>query len=121
MDTQQTPQQQTPHQQPFKFEPNIAAVISYIPFIGSIYFLMSEKENKFIRFHAMQSLIFWLVFLGVSGIMSTLKLLYIGVLLEPIFQVGTIALWFFLMYQAYMNVEYELPILGKIAKDQVQK
>lgn len=113
--------EQKPQHEPFKFEPNIAAVISYLPFIGSIYFLATEKENKFIRFHAMQSLIFWLIVLGISGIMNTLKFIYIGILLEPIFQVGTVALWLFLMYRAYLNKEYELPILGRIAKEQIQK
>ena len=36
---------------------NVAAAISYIFIVGLIFFFL-EKENKFIRFHAMQSILF---------------------------------------------------------------
>ena len=39
-------------------QPNLAALLSYVAGIltGVIFFLI-EKENKFIRFHAMQSIV----------------------------------------------------------------
>ena len=36
---------------------NVAAAISYIFIVGLIFFFL-EKENKFVRFHAMQSILF---------------------------------------------------------------
>lgn len=108
-------------QKPYKMEPNIASVVAYFPFVGSIFIYMTEKENKFVRFHAMQSFIFWIVALGITGLITSLKFILVGFLIEPLFQVVLVALWFFLMYKAYKNEEYELPIIGKIAKDQVYK
>lgn len=105
----------------YKMEPNIAAVVSYFPFVGSIFIYITEKENKFVRFHALQSLIFWILALCITGLITSLKLIAIGFLIEPIFQVALVATWFFLMYKAYNNEEYQLPIVGKIAKEQIHK
>src|SRR6266699_5259120 len=45
--------------------PNIAAAIACIPLIGGIIFYLLEKRNSFVRFYAMQSIIFggaWFLF-----------------------------------------------------------
>ena len=41
-------------------DPNIAAAISYIWIVGLIFFFL-EKENRFVRFHAMQSILYGIV------------------------------------------------------------
>jgi uncharacterized membrane protein len=112
---------ETKPDKPYSMPSNVEAVVSYIPLLGSVFVLYFEKENKFVRFHAVQSLVFWFAALGVSAIINVLKLIFIGLFLEPIFQVGLVGVWFYLMYKAYNNIEYELPIIGKIAKDQVYK
>jgi uncharacterized membrane protein len=43
-------------------QPNIAGTLCYTPFffiglIASLYFYFTEKDNKFVRFHAVQSLV----------------------------------------------------------------
>src|SRR6266849_563530 len=51
--------------------PNIAAAIACIPLIGGIIFYILEKRNSFVRFYAMQSIIFggvWILF----NILSTI-------------------------------------------------
>ncbi|EKD99664.1 MAG: hypothetical protein ACD_22C00214G0005 [uncultured bacterium] len=102
-------------------EPNVIALISYLPFLGGIFIYLSEKENKFIRFHALQSLIFWVGVVAASGIVEFLKIIAIGYFLVPLLQVAVVGLWFFLMYKAYKKEEWELPILGKIAKDHIYR
>src|SRR6266403_4688905 len=50
---------------------NIAAAIACIPLIGGIIFYILEKRNGFVRFYAMQSIIFggiWILFDIVSRI-----------------------------------------------------
>src|SRR5215471_15484423 len=69
---QQPPQYQQPgYQQPVPqsplaqqlgpssigIEPNLAAALSYFWIIGLIFFFI-EKKNRFVRFHALQSLLF---------------------------------------------------------------
>ncbi|MDP3142898.1 MAG: hypothetical protein Q8N14_02985, partial [Candidatus Omnitrophota bacterium] len=39
-------------------EPKVAGLLSYLlGFITGVIFLLIEKENKFVRFHALQSII----------------------------------------------------------------
>jgi uncharacterized membrane protein len=118
MEEQQTPPDANV---PFKMESNIQGVVAYFPFIGSVFIYIYEKDNKFARFHAVQSFLFWIAALGISAVIGSLKILLIGFIIDPFFQVAVVALWFFLMYKAYNNIEYELPVIGKIAKTQAYK
>jgi len=105
-----------------QIEPNVMAALSYaIPLVMGIVVILTEKENKFVRFHAFQSIIFGLCWAGVSAIASSLYVVLIGLILQPLVTVAGVALWFFLMWKAYNNKEYQLPFVGKIAHDQVNK
>ncbi|MFW6270632.1 MAG: DUF4870 domain-containing protein [Bacillota bacterium] len=97
---------------------NLEGLLCYIgAWVTGIVFLLIEKENKFVRFHAMQSLI---TFLGlfVLGIVSGF-IPIIGVIINLLLTPLSLILWLFLMYQAYQGKEYELPIVGKIAREQL--
>ncbi|HLB51485.1 hypothetical protein A3F07_02660 [candidate division WWE3 bacterium RIFCSPHIGHO2_12_FULL_38_15] len=109
-------------QKPYNLEPNIEAALSYLlsPFSGVFVFIM-EKQNKFVRFHAFQSILFGVVAFGAWSIAQSLKLILIGFLIEPVVSILIAVCWFFLMWKAYNKVEFELPFLGKIAHDQVYK
>ncbi len=105
-----------------QLEPNVLGALAYaIPLIMGIVVLLTEKENKFVRFHAFQSIIFGLVWYGASTIAASLYIILIGLILSPIITVAGVALWFFLMWKAYNKEEYQLPFVGKIAHDQVYK
>src|SRR4051795_13482404 len=57
--------------------PNIAAAIACIPLVGGIIFYLLEKRNTFVRFYAMQSIIFggaWFLLGIVIKIMMTILL-----------------------------------------------
>lgn len=104
------------------FEPNVIAAFSYLfPFITGIIFFVLEKKNKFVKFHAFQAILFWLAFMIAWSLSQSLMIIYIGHVLEPMVRIAGIVLWLFLMWKAYQNVEYELPYLGKIAKEQANK
>jgi len=105
-----------------QLEPNVLAALAYaIPLVMGIVILLTEKENKFVRFHAFQSIIFGLVWYGASAIAASLHVVLIGFILSPLVTVAGVALWFFLMWKAYSKEEYQLPFVGKIAHDQVIK
>ena len=92
----------------------IAGVICYfIPLVGGLVFLFLEKENKLVRFHAVQSILLWIVFLLVLAIFSWIPI--IGWLID----IAVVVLWLFTMYQALMEREFMLPAIGGIAKRQV--
>lgn len=102
----------------YNLDPNIAAALAYLvfPFTG-VLFLVIEKENKFVRFHAMQSVLFGIAVFAAASISAAL----VGVLLVPLVSIASFCLWLFLMWKAFNNIEYELPFLGQIAKKQVYK
>ncbi len=105
-----------------QLEPNVLATLAYaVPLAMGLVVLLTEKENKFARFHAFQSIIFGIVWYGASAIASSLYVVLIGFVLSPLVTVGGVALWFFLMWKAYSKEEYQLPFVGKIAYDQVHK
>src|SRR4249920_4238859 len=52
---------------------NVAAALACIPLIGGIIFYIVEKHDRFVRFYAMQSIIFggaWLLFNIVSWVIQ---------------------------------------------------
>ena len=94
---------------------NIAAMLSYLAWwvTGLVFFLL-EKENQFVRFHAMQSIIvfgfIWIV-VTVIGVIPILGWAIAGMLGF----VGFI-LWIILMVKAYQGEKYKVPWAGDLAE-----
>src|SRR5688572_23900587 len=63
-------------------DPKLAAAISYIWIVGLVFFFI-EKENKFVRFHAMQSILF-----GIANTVILVVLMLVGVVLTFAFGIG---------------------------------
>lgn len=97
---------------------NVGGLLCYIFIIGLI-FLFVEKENRFIRFHALQS-----VFMAIA-------IFLIGIVLGFIPLIGSIAslllgplafvLMIFMMYQSYQGYYYKLPFIGDLVENQLEK
>jgi uncharacterized membrane protein/RNA polymerase subunit RPABC4/transcription elongation factor Spt4 len=115
------------------FEENVAGALAYIlGILSGIYFYVTEEENEFVRFHAMQSIAFSLVaFVGVwiintvvfSLILSPRALATGGFgifrilsLFSTLLWLAVIGSWAFLMFKAYNNEMYKLPVLGDFAE-----
>ncbi|MFY9402569.1 MAG: DUF4870 domain-containing protein [Candidatus Omnitrophota bacterium] len=96
-------------------EANIAALLSYLlGVVTGIIFYVLEKENKFVRFHAMQSIItFAAVF-----VLSVLCQFVLTMLwpLAVILNIIGVALWVVLMVKAYQGEFFKLPVIGDIAE-----
>ena len=94
--------------------PGIAGLLTYfIPFFGGLLFLFLEKENRLVRFHAVQSILLWIFFIVITAIFSWI--LFLNVLIY----IFILIVWVFIMYQALMERMYELPVIGKVARRQV--
>jgi len=110
---------------------NVAAALAYVlGFITGIVFLVLEpyKHDRFVRFHAMQSILYsaaGLVFRIAWSILVNILMsftVWTGVVLVPIglvISLGLFVFWLYLMYQAYNNREYRIPFIGAIAAKQV--
>jgi uncharacterized membrane protein len=133
-----------PSQSGIGLEPNIAAALSYIWIVGVIFYLL-EKENRFVRFHAMQSILFGIanslvmmvlavaafvltMVFGIGGAMaggavSTLVTLIIWLmwLLFWLIGIGLFATLIFAAVKAYQGQKLVLPIIGKMADNIVNK
>ena len=92
---------------------------------GIIFLLVAPyNQNKFVRFHAFQSIFFWASFVALSivttilgFVMPTIVNLILGVL-SMVIWLGGIFVWAFLIYKAYNNEKFKLPIIGDLAEKQ---
>ncbi len=90
---------------------------------GLIFFLL-EKQNRFVRFHAMQSILFFGGMSILEGIVRFFETLFSYSLL-PVFGFGaitgvlgiiTFVCWIVLMVQASKGRYYKLPVIGDYAE-----
>ena len=80
---------------------------------GLIFFLL-EKENKYIRFHAMQSIVVFGALTVASIVLGFIPV--VGWVLGTILGIGGFVLWILLMVKAYQGEKFKLPIAGDIAE-----
>lgn len=99
-------------------EENLVGLLCYLGwFITGIVFIVLEKQNKFVRFHAMQSIIVFLPAFIIEIILWFIPV--VGWILCWIFTVLIIILWIILMLKAYMGEKFKLPIVGDIAEKNI--
>jgi uncharacterized membrane protein len=94
--------------------PNTAAALSYVlGLISGIIFFVLEKENTFVRFHAIQSVLFSSFLLVINIVLGFIPIigLLVSLLLVPV----SLVFWVILMAKAYQNEYYKLPIIGNMA------
>jgi uncharacterized membrane protein len=102
---------------------NVAGLLSYLAgFITGIIFFVIEKENKFVRFHAMQSTITFgglFVLSYVLGFVFGSSPSFLN-MINSLFRIAVVVLWIILMIKAYQGELFKLPVIGDIAEKQVK-
>jgi uncharacterized membrane protein len=111
---------------------NIAAALSYLfGLISGIVFFAIESESRFVKFHALQSMMVSVavmaVYIGYSIVLLILgRLPFLGWLLALVGWLGFlllmlafVALWIFCMVKAFNGERFKLPYLGELAEQQV--
>src|ERR1035437_5807682 len=82
--------------------------------VTGIIFLIIEPDNRFVRFHAIQSLVaFGIINVGLF-ILAAIPAA--GIWLATIGWLGTFALWVAMMYLAFQGHTYKLPFAGNVAQ-----
>ncbi|MBP1932162.1 DUF4870 domain-containing protein [Ammoniphilus resinae] len=98
---------------------NLAGVLSYLlGIITGIIFLVLEKESRFVKFHAMQSILVSVFLILLNIVLGFIPIIgwLIGLLVAPM----SLILWIYLMLQAYKGRWYKLPVLGEMAEKQLK-
>ena len=111
---------------------NVAAAIACIPLVGGIIFYILEKRNSFVRFYAMQSIIFgiaWFVFNIVSAVIHAVFgaipaiggiLVFFWAIIAALVHVAFIVLWIIATVKAFTGVRWEIPYVGPMARKHVE-
>lgn len=102
-----------------RFSPQLIAALAYLGgVITGVVLLSVEKDDRFVRFHAMQSTVTFLIVLVAHLALTGLPVL--GKALYVPFVLGVAALWVFLMVQAFNGHRYKLPYIGEFAERQLR-
>ena len=109
---------------------NIEGALCYLfGWLTGIIFFVLEKDNRFVKFHAMQSIVvflvltvLWMIVGGIMGAVGTAMmfatpnaaagLLGLLSLVSMLIGLAMFLLWLFLMYKAYSGEMYKIPKIG---------
>ncbi len=96
-----------------KLEPRLAAVLAYmLGIVTGILLLRVEREDRFVRFHALQSILF-------SSTVLVVLLMFVSVGLELgalFLSIAAWAVWAILMLRAARGEFFQLPLIGRWAE-----
>jgi len=111
---------------------NVAAAMSCIPLVGGIIFYILEKRDGFVRFYAMQSIIFggaWLLFNVVSRILFLIFwsipaiggiLTFFWGIIQALVHIAFVVIWIVATVKAFTGVRWEIPYVGPVARRQME-
>src|SRR5919197_2239542 len=109
---------------------NVAAAIACIPLIGGIIFYILEKHDSFVRFYAMQSIIFgfaWFLFNIVSAVVHAVFgaipgiggiLVFFWAIIQALIHIAFLVVWIIATVKAFTGVRWDIPYIGPVARSQ---
>jgi uncharacterized membrane protein len=110
---------------------NVAAALACIPLIGGLVFYILEKHDSFVRFYAMQSIIFggvWFLFNLASWILHVIfavipivgwAMAGLWIFVSALVHLGLFVIMIIAMVKAFSGVRWDIPYIGPIARKQV--
>jgi len=111
---------------------NLAAALACIPLIGGIVFYILEKQDSFVRFYAMQSIVFggaWFLFSIVWKVVLAIlvPIPVVGwVLAIPLWiawaviHIAFLVIMIIAIVKAFSGVRWDIPYVGPMARKQVE-
>ena len=102
---------------------NLAGALCYaLGWVSGIVFLVLEKDSRFVKFHAVQSIATFLGFTVIWFVLVSLPLFWlVALVLSPFVALAAFILWILLMVKAYNGERFKLPFVGNIAEQQASK
>ncbi len=120
---------------PFGLDPRVAGLLAYAPccigLIASLAFIFTEKNNRFVRFHAVQSLflhgVFFVLGIGFSVLFTILGLIPVinfiaaiaSIPLSLLLLAVQLGVTIYLMIKAYGGEMTKLPTIGDLAEKNI--
>ena len=111
---------------------NVAAALACIPLIGGIIFYIVEKHDDFVRFYAMQSIVFgvaWFLFKVVDVIVRMVFwaipgiggiLVFFWAIIAALVHIAFLVIMVITMVKAFIGVRWEIPYIGPVARRQME-
>lgn len=105
--------------------PNVASLLCYIcsPITGII-FLLIEKDNNDVKFHAWQSVVFGVgyialviileVLAAIMGLIASVLGIIVGFFI-PLVMLAAFIIWIVCMIKAYQGERWRIPYIGDFA------
>ena len=99
-------------------EKNTAGALSYVlgPITGVVFFIL--EKDKFVRFHAVQSIV---VFIGLFVLQAVMTFTIILFWMVPLVTLAGFILWLLLIYKAWQGEEWEVPVVGSYVRKILKK
>jgi len=110
----------------------VAAAIACIPLIGGIIFYILEKQDNYVRFYAMQSIIFgcaWFLFNIVSAVVHAVFwaipgiggiLVFFWAIIAALVHLVFLVIMIITIVKAFTGVRWDIPYIGPVARRQVE-
>ena len=105
--------------------PNVAGTLAYaLGPISGVAFIVLEKENRFVRFHAAQSIVVFLAAFAASivvtmagTVLAFIPLLgwLVAAVLSLTLSAATFGAWLFLMWKAWQGESWRAPLAADVA------
>ncbi len=99
---------------------NVMGAVAYLlGFITGIILLLTEKQNSFVRFHAMQSTVLFGAIFIINIALGFIPGL--GWMVGSLLSLATFVLWIVCMWKAFQGEMFKLPVVGDFAEAQLKK
>jgi uncharacterized membrane protein len=107
-------------------DPNVAAMLSYLAWwVTGILFYLIERDNKFVRFHAAQSIVAFgaISIIGLTLTLASFVFLFVWAtgfqilmwLSQLVLLLGIIV-WAVCLFKSFSGEYYRLPLVGRLAE-----
>ena len=101
-----------------------------VGWVTGLVFLLLEQDNRFVRFHALQSIVVFGTVTVISIVLSILTAVFMAItpmnimnvllgIISTLIWLLALALWIVLMVKAYQGEYFKLPWAGDIADKQL--
>ncbi len=106
---------------PSRLAPHQAGTLAYAGWAmtGILFYLLSDRRERFVRFHALQSILLTAALAIMGG--SALAVPLVGKVLFSMAAIGFFLVWLLAMRKAFRHERYLLPFIGEIARAHVER
>jgi uncharacterized membrane protein len=94
---------------------NFLGLSAYL-FIPAVFYLVLTryKKNSFVRFHSLQSILLWIIFVAIDLVLAAIPV--VNLVLLPVVGVGELVIGVICIIKAFQGQFFRLPIIGNVSE-----